>query len=1366
MGLSDPGPPSRTPSFGILDETKIFGKNYNASSSLGTATGDSGNQCPVVGPAVSNPSFPESESPWNSKLRSSPTSYLCLETDWNSADPKELVEQLPNQQDAAKYSNFDNLSDFGIAWCTGTASSPDTTLDARKEPERSSALAEPVSAVAASVAATKPFTGDLIDNSQALIQNFKEAVRDTPKASDPFVTPQRKRREHCYASLRNLSELSSAPFSNHRRVSSEIRSKRNNSIVVSKSPFRSSTRSHYLDRDPISHSLSIERCQLSSPTNGPSATKTILMSSSMPSAHASLSDLIAASNSFQEGSSTQQQSEKDDTNEVTNPSPLPLQTTTTIPTATNLTIQQPSIDFVPQKTTTTNTATTNSKSASPSVTSNIDMAIPSSPSADRIITPSSISSKNNSSLRPKFVRHRSKTTGSVSKHDKTPQGLASRPPVQISVTTMTNSSSRSSHRGHHSKSKSYHSGRPHTAPSSSSTHQNHRRTNTTPHHPTTTSGTILEHHSIHSSQPPSHPAAPVMSRPSSRPTSASPPPMPFSGNPFEDPSLVGDVLSASRSGDMSDPVSTGAMLPLHPLRSTSTGSKSTALGDVFDQLPSLPLNDTFSPSGSLAASAQMSSIGGGRLGQSDSKLYEFDPLFYGGGGGSLGAEYGGGGDANTTSISHNAATSAAATATSLKELAAQLSEMKPRVPNQEEELDLRKDDHRVTLGDEPKESTGTAKSHRRFYSGAKHVFKGGGSGGGSSTASATGVPTTPAPVNSMSLGVDEMGAVVTQLNVSGDENREHKRSMTHTGVGSGFFSKSILGMGKKNIKSESASPNRTVDLDNIGSNSSSPEKTKDLSLVLSNESIESGRSTFLGKGDPGKSPGGGGRRKIFRLGGGKDKKNELLNAASASPIDPNHQDSSDEQPVKDIQLRSSEQDPSHHQIEIPSHSDFKFQANLCELFDKYRKLDQNFDFAGLIGLSRFDMESFCNSNAKECNRSRSSSPLRSRNNSDRIQLPSNEKVIMQNLPQETLSHVQTSIPAQVSISTDQQRIIDTHKPILSSVLDAGDDLVVEGFYHEVNDVNVTNPSFDTAQEKATVDRMEVAIFQSDKNRQFYVVYQGSCETQVKPVRNRDQKAGTSTSRFSIGGSSNTEDREFSPDQPVSVFPPFKKAYFSSNLEGKVFSKLDELAEKHPFFDVIITGHSFGGALALLASMRYADLRPAIMVSCFAFGCPKVGALNFRYYVHSLPNLKVMRVEYGSDPWTNAPDSPNWTHAGHSIVITLQVQPVKAGGKGSGDDEEAQPETAESNNNKQTTLLPQVLAHKFGNSRPISASTSGKLKTLLSRQANRQEKSDHDIASYIQGIEFISKASVEWPKDFAGEHGTGVHGLDKEKRLVV
>jgi hypothetical protein len=357
---------------------------------------------------------------------------------------------------------------------------------------------------------------------------------------------------------------------------------------------------------------------------------------------------------------------------------------------------------------------------------------------------------------------------------------------------------------------------------------------------------------------------------------------------------------------------------------------------------------------------------------------------------------------------------------------------------------------------------------------------------------------------------------------------------------------------------------------------------------------------------------------------------------------------------------------------------------------------------------------------------------------------------------------------------NQQQLMMEHEPILSSILEGGD-LVVEGFYHE----GVTHTSsekkskpFDTSNEKSTQDRMEVAIFKSDTRRQIIVVYQDSVENQTNPVKKRDQKDGIQR-RFHIG-SGKDDDKRFSKEQPYPVFPPFRKAYFENgDIESKVFRRLDELSEQNPFYDVIMTGHSMGGVLSLLASLRYADAKPAIMVSCFAFGCPKVGSLDFRFYINSLPNLKIMRFEYGSDPWIHCPDHPAWVHAGHTIVIWRYEPKADASGSNHRILRRTSSDGVAYANSRD--LL--VKAFKFGAVRPDSSGSTkgvgvgGGIGKILHR--HRERNMDHEISSYVHALERIQtfentnshNQEVSWPTVFVGEDGSGVQGLDHEKRLV-
>ena len=348
-------------------------------------------------------------------------------------------------------------------------------------------------------------------------------------------------------------------------------------------------------------------------------------------------------------------------------------------------------------------------------------------------------------------------------------------------------------------------------------------------------------------------------------------------------------------------------------------------------------------------------------------------------------------------------------------------------------------------------------------------------------------------------------------------------------------------------------------------------------------------------------------------------------------------------------LRSSEQDPTEHQLSIPTCTETLLLVRLCYLMYFYRSADQNFDFRALRDLDREDMISFL------AHGSVKSTITMEGNRKGEYAQASNSISTSMHRPTTSIGEGNLRMGGEVGLGLStrcggvmssagltgvmknslvvsnrrdrtldpleelcQQQLMNEHKPIISSLINCGDDILLEAFYHE-DETDKNNQKFDTSPKvKSTQDRAEVAIFQSDKNRQFLVVYQGSTTSQVKPIRNREQKAALRVKAGNQGGSS------FCKEQPFPIFEPFKNAYNSNRevMEKKVFKKLDDLVEQHPFFDVIMTGHSFGGVLATLASMRYSNFRPQIMVSCIVFGCPKIGTLKYRQYVNSLPNLKV------------------------------------------------------------------------------------------------------------------------------------------------
>jgi len=60
----------------------------------------------------------------------------------------------------------------------------------------------------------------------------------------------------------------------------------------------------------------------------------------------------------------------------------------------------------------------------------------------------------------------------------------------------------------------------------------------------------------------------------------------------------------------------------------------------------------------------------------------------------------------------------------------------------------------------------------------------------------------------------------------------------------------------------------------------------------------------------------------------------------------------------------------------------------------------------------------------------------------------------------------------------------------------------------------------------------------------------------------------------------------------------------------------DLVDKYPDFDVYVTGHSLGGALAALGALDLTVLRPGIPAHVYTFGSPRVGNDAFQLYFQS------------------------------------------------------------------------------------------------------------------------------------------------------
>jgi hypothetical protein len=192
------------------------------------------------------------------------------------------------------------------------------------------------------------------------------------------------------------------------------------------------------------------------------------------------------------------------------------------------------------------------------------------------------------------------------------------------------------------------------------------------------------------------------------------------------------------------------------------------------------------------------------------------------------------------------------------------------------------------------------------------------------------------------------------------------------------------------------------------------------------------------------------------------------------------------------------------------------------------------------------------------------------------------------------------------------------------------------------------------------------------------------------------------------------------------------------LELKVFDLLNKLMSENPFCNIFFCGHSFGGCLATIAAVNYAERYPMMTISCQAFGCPKMGQKCFRERAHSLPNLSLFRIENGSDFCLNLPHGSSWHHIGHTIVINSTKD--KASSK-------------KSSSTKNERVC--VQAFKF------EKKSTHQIKT---KKANL--KPDHEMRSYLHAIESFTHLGCQWVDKFVGEDGDGILASNNEERLVV
>ena len=178
----------------------------------------------------------------------------------------------------------------------------------------------------------------------------------------------------------------------------------------------------------------------------------------------------------------------------------------------------------------------------------------------------------------------------------------------------------------------------------------------------------------------------------------------------------------------------------------------------------------------------------------------------------------------------------------------------------------------------------------------------------------------------------------------------------------------------------------------------------------------------------------------------------------------------------------------------------------------------------------------------------------------------------------------------------------------------------------------------------------------------------------------------------------------------------------SGLEESLFQQLGLL--ERPFFDVVFTGHSAGAAMATLAAARYADMKPHLRIAANVLGSPRIGDGTWRQFVHSLPNLRIFRLENGQDYTLALPSGKEWTSVGHCIQISSGFT-----------------------------------ACRFDR----AANAPSRAKLMWSPMEISAGKANHKIDAYVDNLGEKNKS--QWMTDFSCMKGKGVV-VDNEKRNLA
>lgn len=120
-----------------------------------------------------------------------------------------------------------------------------------------------------------------------------------------------------------------------------------------------------------------------------------------------------------------------------------------------------------------------------------------------------------------------------------------------------------------------------------------------------------------------------------------------------------------------------------------------------------------------------------------------------------------------------------------------------------------------------------------------------------------------------------------------------------------------------------------------------------------------------------------------------------------------------------------------------------------------------------------------------------------------------------------------------------------------------------------------------------------------------------------------------------------------------------------NFSAFIMQPINQLAAIYPSYQIVFTGHSFGGALATLGAALEGG-NPSRPIDLYTFGCPQLGNHDFAEFVTAVTAGSGYRVTHSDDPvprvfstqpwinktWQYSTTSPEfWITTGNGVPVT-------------------------------------------------------------------------------------------------------------------